>query len=227
MRGPGALDASPRREAGTEHRSRAPSAEPGSPLRARIAEAAQELYLREGAEGVSMRRVAERVGVSAPAIYRHFRNKDELLSEIVVEGLRILEGCLRPGLDASSPYERLLSMADGYLGFAIEQPRYFDFAFMIPSLKVEQIPAEIEKRNWRTFRLAIEQVVACMEQGVLRRDDPLETAITIWAEVHGLITLFRTGRLAMDDQQFRPVYRRAVRRVLHGLMTEEALAREP
>ena len=55
-------------------------------LRARISAAAQQIYLREGVDGISMRKVAERVGVSAPAIYKHFKNKDELLNEIVVAG---------------------------------------------------------------------------------------------------------------------------------------------
>ena len=71
-----------------------------SELRERISAAAQELYLREGVEGVSMRKVADMVGVSAPAIYRHFENKDALLDEIVVRGLRILEQYLRPALEA-------------------------------------------------------------------------------------------------------------------------------
>lgn len=195
-------------------------------LRQRISAAAQELYVREGADGVSMRKVAELVGVSAPAIYRHFKNKEDLLNEIVIEGLRILEEYLRPGLEAGSPDERLLRMADNYLDFAIEKPRYFDFAFLAPPQKIDSIPEEIEKRNWGTFKLAIEQVAACMEQGFLQKDDPLGAAITIWAEVHGLVTLLRTGRFGVEPDGFRTIYRQCVRRVLRGMMTAEALARE-
>ena len=60
-------------------------------LRKRISEAAQELFLEGGLEGVSMRKVAKMAGVSAPAIYRHYENKDDLLREIIDEGLQILE----------------------------------------------------------------------------------------------------------------------------------------
>jgi AcrR family transcriptional regulator len=196
-----------------------------SSLRKKIADAAQELYLREGLEGVSMRRVAEMVGVSAPAIYRHFRNKNDLLNEIVVQGLRVLEDYLRPGLDADSPYERLLNMAENYLQFALEQPRYFEIAFLVPSQDVEAIPDEIEKRNFGTFKLALAQVSACMEQGYLKKDDPLETAIIVWAAVHGLVTLYRTGRFGAEPEQFRAVYRLSVRRMLRDMMTEEGLVR--
>jgi len=64
---------------------------------------------------------------------------------------------------------------------------------------------------------AVEQVAACAEAGILPADDPLETAVTIWAEVHGLITLYRTGRFGQDAELFREVYRQSVDRMLRGL----------
>lgn len=194
-----------------------------SSLRKKIADAAQELYLHDGLEGLSMRKVAEMVGVSAPAIYRHFRNKNELLNEIVVQALRVLEDYLRPGLDAGSPYERLVNMSENYLQFALEQPRYFEIAFLVPSHDVKAIPEEIERRNFGTFKLALAQVAACMEQGLLKKDDPLETAIIVWAAVHGLVTLYRTGRFGAEPEQFKMVYRLSVRRMLRDMMTEEGL----
>jgi AcrR family transcriptional regulator len=165
-----------------------------------------------------MRKVARMVGLSAPALYRHFRNKEELLDEIVSAGLRILEDYLGPALEADEPYERLVRLTENYLSFALEQPEYFDVAFLTPAPKVTGFQEEIDKPDWATFRLAVEQVSACMEQGVFQPDDPLATALTIWAEVHGLVTLFRTGRFAMDPTQFRQVYRTSVDRMLKGLM---------
>ena len=193
-------------------------------VRKKIASAAQDLYLREGLEGFSMRKVAELVGVSAPAIYRHFRNKDDLLNEIVVEGLRILEQYLRPALEASTPFDRLTRLTANYLEFALEQPQYFDFAFLIPSREIDRFAEEIARPDRATFRLAVEQVGSCVEQGIFVEADPLETAITIWAEVHGLVTLFRTGRFGPDAALFREIYRRAVDRVLTGMMSEQARA---
>jgi AcrR family transcriptional regulator len=190
---------------------------PMSELRRKIAVAAQDLYLSEGLEGVSMRKVADRVGVSAPAIYRHFRNKQELLNEIVLEGLRILERYLEPALKADTPLDRLRRMTESYLDFALEQPKYFDFAFLIPNPDSSQLAEEVARPGYVTFRLAIEQISACMQQGVLAPDNPLETAITFWAEVHGLITLYRTGRFGQDAGAFRETYRRSVDRVLAGM----------
>ena len=168
-----------------------------------------------------MRKVAELVGVSAPAIYRHFRNKDDLLNEIVIEGLRILEGYLRPALEAPDPYERLRRLTENYLNFALEQPQYFDFAFLIPSREIGRVDDEIGRPDWTTFRLAVEQVAECMKRGIFAEDDPLETSISIWAEVHGLVTLYRTGRFGSDPTSFKGIYRNSVDRVLKGLMQAE------
>jgi AcrR family transcriptional regulator len=194
-------------------------------IRKRISSAAQDLYLREGLEGFSMRKVAELVGISAPAIYRHFRNKDDLLNEIVVEGLRILEQYLRPAMDVATPYERLTRLTERYLDFALEQPQYFDFAFLIPSGAIDRFAEEIARPDWVTFRLAVEQVGSCVSQGIFVDSDPLEAAITIWAEVHGLVTLFRTGRFGPDAELFRQIYRRSVDRVMTGMMSDQARTR--
>ncbi len=196
-----------------------------SSLRDRIAAAAQELYLREGVEGVSMRKVAEQVGVSAPAIYRHFQNKDELLDEIVISGLRILEGYLQPALEEPTALARLKRLTERYLDFTLEQPRYFDFAFLTPSRSIGHLSDEIQKGNWATFQLAVGQVAACIQEGRFPEEDPLETAITIWAEVHGLVILYRTGRFGLDPAIFRRIYFRCVDHVLEGLMARRSRGR--
>ena len=60
-------------------------------------------------------------------------------------------------------------------------------------------------------------VAACIEDGTFAREDPLSTAITVWAEVHGLVTLYRTGRFGPDATLFRQIYRQSVARMLTGL----------
>jgi AcrR family transcriptional regulator len=188
-----------------------------STLRERIAAATQEIYLQQGIEGVSMRKVAERVGVSAPALYRHFKNKDELLGEIVIEGLKILERYLRPAMNAATPIERLRQMIEGYLDFALAEPRYFDFAFLTPSHDIDRLADELAKPHAATFRIAIDVVADCIRDGTFAESDPLEAGILLWAEAHGLVTLFRTGRFGDDETMFRQIYRRLIHRVIEGL----------
>jgi len=186
-------------------------------LRQRILDAAQQLFVESGADGVSMRKVAELAGVSAPAIYRHYENKDDLLQEIIEIGLRTLDTYLQPALDAPTPLERLERLAERFLDFSIEQPRYFEFAFMIPSRSIADMRTELNERNWVTFNLALEQIGACMEAGIFKKDDPLGAAITIWSAVYGMVALHRMHRFGPDDELFRQIYRASVERLLNGL----------
>lgn len=186
-------------------------------LRQRISEAAQQLFVEEGLDGVSMRKVAEKAGVSAPAIYRHYENKDDLLQEIIDQGLRTLETYLAPALEAPTPLERINRLADRFLDFAVEQPRYFEFAFMIPSRSMVDVRTELTERNWVTFNMAVEQIGACMEAGIFKKDDPLGTGITIWSAVYGMVALHRMHRFGPDDKLFRQIYRSSVERLLNGL----------
>jgi AcrR family transcriptional regulator len=185
-------------------------------LRTQMVSAAQELFLLDGVSGVSMRKVAHKVGVTAPAIYRHFKDKDELLGELINVGLQILQDYLEPALSADGPLERLRQLIDRYFDFALEQPKYFDLAFLVPSHGM-RMADELARHNRSTFMFAVQQVHLCMEQGVFKKTDPLETAIMIWAEAHGMVTLFRMERFGENPEQFRAIFKRTIQRLLDGL----------
>lgn len=192
-----------------------------SDLKTRISHAAHHLFLTNGVEGVSMRKIADRVGVTATAIYRHFRDKDEILDELINAGLAILSDYLAPALKAEEPFQRLSGLIDAYLQFALEQPRYFDLAFLIPS-PTTRMSDELERHNRSTFKLAIEQVALCMETGVFRKGDPIETAVLLWSTAHGLVTLHRMNRFGEDVDEFRRIYRATIDRVIQALRSEAA-----
>jgi AcrR family transcriptional regulator len=178
--------------------------------------AAEELFLLDGVEGVSMRKIAEKVGVTAPAIYRHFKDKDELLGELINVGLQILQGYLEPALKAEGPLERLEQLIDRYFDFALEQPKYFDLAFLVPSHGM-RMADELARHNRSTFMFAVQQVHLCMEQGIFKKSDPLETSIMVWASAHGMVTLFRMERFGENPEQFRSIFQRTIQRMFDGL----------
>jgi AcrR family transcriptional regulator len=185
-------------------------------LKSRISLTAQELFLTEGVEGVSMRRIAERVGVTATAIYRHFPNKEAILEEIIGAGLTILSNYLVPALKAADPYERLKGLIDAYLRFAIEQPRYFDLAFLVPG-PVTHLSQELERHTHATFKLAVEQVALCMQAGIFGKGDPIETAVYLWSTAHGLVMLHRMNRFGSSAEDFAQLYRTTIDRAIQGL----------
>ena len=185
-------------------------------LRERMISAAEELFLLDGVEGVSMRKIADKVGVTAPAIYRHFKDKDELLGELISVGLKILQDYLEPALQAEGPFERLEQLIDRYFDFALEQPKYFDLAFLVPSHGM-RMADELARHNRSTFMFAVQQVHQCMEQGIFKKSDPLETSIMVWASAHGMVTLFRMERFGENPEQFRAIFRRTIQRMFDGL----------
>ena len=140
-----------------------------------------------------------------------------MLNEIRIAGLKVLEGYLEPALVSGPPVERLLALTESYLNFAVEQPKYFDFAFLVPDPDIERFADEIARPAWDTFRVSVDQIKACVDAGVFADEDPLETAIVLWAEAHGLVTLFRTGRFGPDPEAFRQIYRKCIQRLLDGL----------
>ena len=192
-----------------------------SDLRGRITVAAQELFAAEGIEGISMRKLADRVGVTATALYRHFRDKDAILDALISAGLAVLSDYLEPALRARDPERRLRGLIDAYLRFAVEQPKYFDLAFLVPSVST-RMSEELERHNRATFKMAIEQVAACMQVGIFRPGDPIETAVYLWSTAHGLVTLHRMNRFGDGAAQFGRFYHGAIEHALEGLRPADA-----
>jgi AcrR family transcriptional regulator len=159
-------------------------------IKSRIVAAARGLYLDRGPEAVTMRAVAERVGVTATALYRHFADKDTLLREVVGEGSRLLGSHLFRALEAPTPLARLRSTADAYLDFALAQPQAYRALFDAPQ-DDDTSPVALQQGAVRRFLR--DRVREAMEAGDLAEGDPDGTALTLWALVHGLASLHFAG----------------------------------
>lgn len=183
----------------------------------RILSAARALYQKHGADGVSMRKVADAVGLTAPAIYRHYKDKDALLDAIAEAGFAVFETYLARMFAVRSPIRRIEIAAQAYLDFALDQPQLYELVFLTPRPNLRRFPRDFAAGRSRTGEMLRQQVEECMKTGVFAADDPLETALSIWAYAHGLVVMYRTGRFGPDSDRFRPIYRRSVRRLLKWL----------
>ena len=188
-----------------------------STIQTRIAEAARDLYVEEGAAGFSMRKVAGRVGVTATALYRHYDGKQRLLDEITEAGFSIFEVHLKRALKGDAPRERILGIGEALLRFSLLHPRYFELLFISARPNVRRFPDDFARRRSKTFQILADEVEAGMRVGALRKHDPMITALGIWAVGHGLICLWRSGRFGSDKTRFRKLYRSVVEQHLDGL----------
>src|SRR5437867_1795925 len=100
-------------------------------LRQAILTAAGELFLEQGYERFSLRKVAERIGYSPTTIYLYFHNKDDLLFTVVNEGfVRFGKQLAAAAESQEDPWERLIALGRAYVAFGLEHPVYYQLMFM-------------------------------------------------------------------------------------------------
>jgi AcrR family transcriptional regulator len=191
----------------------------GEHTKARLRAEARDLYLERGFAGFSLREVARRAGVSGAAVYRHFDDKEALLRDVCAAGFRIFSSYLLRALAARTPRERMAATAEQYLRFAVENSRDYRFIFMGAAEHYATLAPADTTESAGTFHFLVERVRECMQERVLAKADPFAVAATIWAHVHGLVSLRLSGHFAGygSDDEFARFYRAAAAQLLAGL----------
>jgi len=183
---------------------------------------ASEIYLTEGLAGLSMRKLAKEVGVTAPALYRYYDGREAVLADLVRQAHRVFLEYLRRGLEAPSPFERFRRAGNGYLDFALEHPRWYAIMFSGPErLGMDSIPDDIESMGCAIHQFWNDRVNECMRAGILKEGCSEDMGLTLWAHAHGLLQLYQQGRLNTDEVGFRTLFDESSARLFFGLMTEE------
>jgi len=189
--------------------------------REQILASAVELYLQDGLDGFSMRKLAKQVGVTAPALYRHYDGKEHVLADVMREAHRAFMSYLYRAIEAPTPLERFSGAADGYLDFALEHPRWHSMLSVGPEqLGMVELPADIEAMSCARHQFWVDRVRECMDAGILKEGDPTQTALTMWAHAHGLLQLQRQGHLQLEEAEFRVLFQQSGARLMCGVATE-------
>jgi AcrR family transcriptional regulator len=187
------------------------------PTAQKIATAARRLLDREGAEAVTMRRVAEAVGITPMAVYRHYPDRAGLLNALANEGFEELARRLATPRSSVDIERRLTKMADIYLEHALENPRLFELMFLKPREGARRYPRDFKLGDSPTANLLAEVIREGVDSGYLRKDDTWEIVFEIGALSHGLILLYLGGRIGLTPARFRDFYRRSFRRYIRGI----------
>jgi AcrR family transcriptional regulator len=188
--------------------------------RGRILRAARKLFDEKGLEQLSLRSVAKRVGVTPMAIYRHFENKRALIDAIVLDGLA--QWAAR--VDALPPAKglaKIVQIGEAFLDFALKEPRRFEAAFLIHSKKARRYPDDFVAGRSPAGKVQLAAIEQAMAEGVLEAGPAIEIMMTNAALSQGLVTLYRAGRIAGGETEFRKLYRRAMWRAMEPFVTEK------
>jgi AcrR family transcriptional regulator len=184
----------------------------------KILRAAHKLFDREGADAVTMRRVAEAVGITPMAIYRHFATRDALLKRLSDDSFNAVAHTWDARrVKSHDVQKRLMALAEPYLDYALAHPHLFDHAFSMRRDDARRYPEDFRAGLSPTFNVVVETVIEGMAQGVLKLDDPHDVSMALWAQQHGLIALYRAGRFSYDEAQFRAFYLQSVGRLFDGI----------
>lgn len=160
-------------------------------IRARILSAAERVFAREGAEGLSIRRLAETIDYSPAAIYKYFRSKDELVDELKETFFELILENVNRIVDTSMPFaERSRDCVATYVRIATDKPHHYAAAFAgesVTQAPVDGEPGFDQSKKGQAFMVLRGMIAEGVEIGVFRSDiDPTLAAKSIWASMHGL-----------------------------------------
>jgi AcrR family transcriptional regulator len=193
-------------------------------LRRALLDGALVVIGEKGIDGLSLREVAARAGVSHAAPYHHFTDKAALVDALAGEAAALLDAemAARVAEAGDEPLPRLIALGMAYVGFAVEHPEYYA-AFTASRRTAPETagaPADASGPALNAWTRLLGGVTACQAAGVLPAGDTVIFGTYLWSLVHGLAELWRTGQLALLPQSgdgLEPLARRVLLAALGSL----------
>ncbi len=205
----------------------------------RIMDAAREMFVRDGYEAVTLRKIALAVEYSPGAIYQYFKDKQALVMEIIRRDCQDLREYILECLSLESPREQLVEMARRYAAWGVSHPSHYRLMLVPPPAWAEQdsalserMPTPLERELLFVLNLLVRKAV---EQGLLKEKyaNPALVAATLWAGIHGVVLLEITMRpkdrvlLGGTDSTFEARFNTLKEVFLDGFLKEEHRAAPP
>ncbi|MEV0145676.1 MULTISPECIES: TetR/AcrR family transcriptional regulator [unclassified Nonomuraea] len=183
----------------------------------KIADAAQTILVSEGAEAVTMRRVADMAGVSAMAAYKHYPSRQALLDAVADRAFRELAEGWGVRAQDGSWEDRALGLMEDFLDFGLGRPHLYRFLMTDRRERARRFPDDFQGGASPVFTMLVVLVEDGMREGVVRKDHPLEVTLTLTSSVQGLLQLYLGGRIGLDEDGFRRLCERTARRIFDGI----------
>jgi len=189
--------------------------------RAEILEAAERIFVAEGYEGATIRKIADEVGVSSTALYMHFPDKGCILLEICERTIRTL---LETNRDIAAkpldPVVRVRMMLDAYMRWGLEHPNAYQLVYSVPR-PLSTVPwpegtADLSRQCYEIFSGVVREIAAT---GRLRTGGADSAAQALWMACHGLVALI-TSRPGFEWADREELMQVMLDGVLNGLVID-------
>ena len=166
-------------------------------LKNALIQAGADILSNDGVSALSLRRVAQKAGVSHAAPYAHFADKQALIAAISTEGYNRLHDQLARAADRyrADPLRRFVEASWAYAQFALDEPDLFKVTLSGMIEKEQDYPALVHAAQ-RTFALVVEIAGECQNVGILRPGPTDLVAVSAWALIHGFVTLLLENQVS-------------------------------
>jgi AcrR family transcriptional regulator len=178
--------------------------------REEILAAARSIGIRDGWKAVTIRAVAQQLGYSSPLLYEHFQDKQELLTELAIEGqVSLADALMRDLLD--DPYRAILSMVDRYWTFMLENEQVYRLTNGMDGVAIDRdrVTAVAQRR----FEAATAIVQAWLTTACGSDSGAALLFEDLWAVLHGMAALYLDRSAPFDLSRARG----CVERLLIGI----------
>ena len=171
-----------------------------------ILDASMKLFVEEGFENVTIRKIADLIEYSPTTVYLYFKDKNEIFYQLHELGFQKMAEANQMLAGMENPLLRLHKMGENYINFGLSQPEFYDVMFI--QRAPMQVLEQMDDCDWHHGENALNflrsTVDECMQQGLIKNGNVDSVSMGIWGMVHGLVSLAirqRFDKLCPSDQE--------------------------
>lgn len=162
-----------------------------------ILDASMKLFVEEGFDNVTIRKIADLIEYSPTTVYLYFKDKDEIFFQLSQVGFEKMLELNQNLTTIANPLMRLYKMGENYIHFGMTNPEFYDVMFI--QLAPMDCISKMEELEWSAGNAAIENLKEllkeCMDKGFIQKAPVEIVAMSIWGLVHGMVSLAIRNRL--------------------------------
>lgn len=174
-------------------------------MRKRIIDVATTMFMEDGYEKTSIRNIAEKIEYSPATLYLYYKDKDELLYEVQKQAFGKLEEVFATEANSDDAWTRLTQICHSYVRFGKANPELYELMFMMRAPMNSIKENEPWRNNTDSFVVLVKCLTECMEKGLVKFNDVMLAAFSVWSMGHGLVSLDVSCRLQAMNMTERDI----------------------
>jgi len=166
-------------------------------LKELILKTAKEILLIDGQEGLSIRKIATKIEYSPATIYLYFKDKDEILHELMEMGFKYM-GSYMQHIQDTNPVNRIFLTGEAYIKFGLENKDWYELMFnsIKPINHIINCGSDWNE-GLNMFSFLIKNCEEAIKQTNLKNVEANILALQLWSSVHGMVNLYHSERLCI------------------------------